>query len=121
MIAFLIILSGIYLLIIGGFMALGVGAVILSPGAGMEKGPILAGVIAFYAVAALWLFVTAVGIFCRKNWARVSTFVLSGFALFAGISTLVMMPFFKSPAIAGLKMDFWLIFGGIMFFFCVLV
>ena len=119
MIPVLIILAGIYLLLIGGLTAFATLNLITHRAEEPQTGMMLLGV-GFYALLSLWVLITAVGVFCRQNWARISIFVMSGFALFSGGAALLGMIFFPSPGKNIPPSSLWF-FGGLMMIFSVLI
>ncbi|MDD5681281.1 MAG: hypothetical protein PHI59_08600 [Candidatus Omnitrophica bacterium] len=96
---FFIVLSGVYLLLLGlviaGFLALMFIALTNAPASSANvpeaaiglKFMMLSGV-----PAAIWLIVTGIGIIMVKNWARYSLFVMSGLSILFILPSLLIMP-----------------------------
>ena len=98
----LILISGIYLLVLGLLSAAGAVLLILSPiflsSQPQMEGPNALFVTLMYASLAGWLVTTAVGIFMYKSWALTSVYVMSLLTLVFGFSILSILFFFPAPS-----------------------
>jgi hypothetical protein len=59
--------------------------------------PVLFATGGFFAVFAAWGIATAVAIFLRKRWSRISILVFAGFLAVVGVIGMLMVPFFQMP------------------------
>lgn len=91
----LVVLAGIYLIAIAVLNGIfSVAALFFpSPDKVLPQGFAYLGVL-FYLLLAVWLFSTGIGLILRKNWSRISLFVLSGFALLTGVFLFIAAMFF---------------------------
>jgi hypothetical protein len=94
---FLTIVAGIYLMLIG-LLFLGIvvlGLMYLPNEKAHEASTTLALV---NLPIALWLFATAVGIFMKKNWARVSLIIMSVLTILGGLGMMASLQFVPSSS-----------------------
>jgi len=91
----LVVLAGIYLIAIAVLSGIFAVAALFfpSPDKVLPQGFAYFGVL-FYLLLAVWLFSTGIGLILRKNWSRISLFVMSGFALLTGILLFIAAMFF---------------------------
>lgn len=94
---FLVKLSGIYTISVGILMiALSISKILSSNKLSSTLSQdflLLAAAVTYIILLGFWPIVTGVGIILRKKWARYSLFVMSVFALFIGLSSLLPLIF----------------------------
>jgi len=90
----LIVLSGIYIIIVGIIAAApGFSYLNLRSHKGDLSG-VIGGIFIFF-ICGLWIVLTGIGIIRKKNWARYSLFVMSYFAIFTGLILYVVAFFIR--------------------------
>ena len=95
-----IVLTGVYLLILGCFLILSVGMLFLSSRFSSAQfppnfNPLL--IVFIYLPFIAWLFATGIALFLYKNWARISLLVMSGLAIFAGLCMALVVTLMPMP------------------------
>ncbi len=94
-----IIMTGIYLSLVGLLLT---GAVVLTLTMQSKlatPAPLNPWQIAIFNCPFLiWVLTTAIGLFCRRDWARLSLLVMSGFAVITGIVATVTIGLLSAPA-----------------------
>ncbi|MFA5090111.1 MAG: hypothetical protein WC510_03610 [Candidatus Omnitrophota bacterium] len=85
---FLILATGIYLILAGlfiTFLAVAMIPAALKSSAALPAGVNMGRIMATYSPFILWLVVSGIGIILKKNWARYSLFILSVISIIMGI------------------------------------
>lgn len=122
---FFVVITGIYLLLLALLSgALGVSGFLVPPEVQEAQSASPLTVFCVFMPVMVWLAATGVGLFMRKNWARLSLLVMSGLALFSGVTSMAaiaLMPFpdtgLDADAVGAIKA----IIVGVMGFFLVVL
>lgn len=95
---FFIVLTGIYMLLLALLSgALGVSGFMVPPEIQQTQSASPVTVLCVFAPIMIWLAATGIGLFMSKNWARLSILVMSGLALFTGLTTMAVIGFMPFP------------------------